>query len=263
MKKQQTLRTRRLFRDNNRALVVAMDHARVFETLTGLKDSNNIIKTVISAGADAILTPYGSTSIAAEVLGNGGCWLSVDVTPETVVPIVEMAIRLGVDGIKVEAYPWCTREDDYFKRFSGTESVLNTVCLAGECQKWGLPLMVESIPGGWPKADLRTPEKVAAAARVASETGADYVKTFYTGDKRSFKEVLDNCSVPVLILGGPKIDTDLAILEMVHDAMDVGAAGITMGRNIWGHSNIEGITSALAEIIHNDASVESAYRLIQ
>ncbi len=176
MKKQQTLRTRRLFRDNNRALVVAMDHARVFETLTGLKDSNNIIKTVISAGADAILTPFGSTSIAAEVLGNGGCWLSVDVTPETVVPIVEMAMRLGVDGIKVEAYPWCTKDDDYFKRFSGTESVLNTVCLAGECQKWRLPLMVESIPGGWPKADMRTPEKVVAAARVASETGADYVK---------------------------------------------------------------------------------------
>jgi DhnA family fructose-bisphosphate aldolase class Ia len=123
--------------------------------------------------------------------------------------------------------------------------------------------MVESIPGGWAKADMRTPENVAAAARVASETSADYVKTFYTGDKRSFKEVLDNCSVPVLILGGPKIDTDLAILEMVHDAMDVGATGITMGRNIWGHSNIEGITSALAEIIHNDASVESAYRLIQ
>ena len=70
MIKQQTLRTRRLFRDNNRALVVAMDHARVFDTITGLKDSNHIIKTVISAGADAILTPYGSTSIAAEVLGN-------------------------------------------------------------------------------------------------------------------------------------------------------------------------------------------------
>jgi DhnA family fructose-bisphosphate aldolase class Ia len=103
MAKRQTLRTRRLFRDNNRALVIAMDHARVFDTITGLKDSNHIIKTVISAGADAILTPYGSTSIAAEVLGNGGCWLSVDVTPETV---VEMAIRLGVDGIKVEAYPW-------------------------------------------------------------------------------------------------------------------------------------------------------------
>jgi DhnA family fructose-bisphosphate aldolase class Ia len=110
---------------------------------------------------------------------------------------------------------------------------------------------------------MRTPEKVAAAARVASETGADFIKTFYTGDKKSFKVVLDNCSVPVLILGGPKIDTDRAILELVHDAMDAGAAGITMGRNIWGHANIGGITAALSEIIHNDASVESAYRLIQ
>ena len=71
--------------------------------------------------------------------------------------------------------------------------------------------------------------------------------------------MLDNCSVPVLILGGPKIDTYLAIMEIVYDAMDVGAAGITMGRNIWGHSNIEGITYALAEIIHNEARVEGAY----
>ena len=55
----------------------------------------------------------------------------------------------------------------------------------------------------------------------------------------------------------------LEILEMVHDAMDAGAAGITIGRNIWGHSNVAGITSALAEIIHNDASVENAYKLIK
>ena len=123
--------------------------------------------------------------------------------------------------------------------------------------------MLESIPGAWTNTEMRTPEKVASAARVASETGADFIKTFYTGDKKSFKVVLDNCSVPVLILGGPKIDSDRAILEMVHDAMNVGAAGVTMGRNIWEHSNIEGMTTALAEIIHNDASVESAYRLIQ
>jgi DhnA family fructose-bisphosphate aldolase class Ia len=260
---QKTLRTRRLFRDNNRALVVAMDHARVFDTVTGLKDSNSVVSTVLGAGADAILTAYGSTLGATEVIGKGGCWLSVDVTPETTVPIVETALRLGVDGIKVEVYPWCTPKDDHFKRFAGTDSVLNTVCLAAECQKWRIPLMVESIPGGWPNTVLRTPEKVAAAARVASEAGADCVKTFYTGDKESFQVVLDNCHVPVLILGGPKIDSDRAVLEMVRNAMDSGAAGITMGRNIWGHTNIAGMTAALAAIIHDDASVESASRLIQ
>jgi DhnA family fructose-bisphosphate aldolase class Ia len=257
-----SLRTRRLFGNDDRALVVAMDHARVFDKVTGLKDSNAVIGTVLGAGADAILTPYGSTFDAAEILGKGGCWLSVDATPETVVPIVETALRLGVDGIKVEVYPWCDPADDYFKRFSGSDSVLNVVCLAAECQKWGIPLMVESIPGGWANTEMRAPEQIAAAARVAREAGADYVKTFYTGDKESFRVVLDNCSVPVLILGGPRIDSDRAVLQMARDAMDIGAAGITMGRNIWGHPSIGGMTAALAAIIHDDASVESAYRLI-
>ena len=63
-----------------------------------------------------------------------------------------------------------------------------------------------------------------------------------------------------MILGGPKIDSDLEILKMVRDAIDVGASGITMGRNIWGHNNIAGMTAALASIIHADASVESAQK---
>ncbi|MEC7220270.1 MAG: fructose-bisphosphate aldolase, partial [SAR324 cluster bacterium] len=99
--------------------------------------------------------------------------------------------------------------------------------------------------------------------RVAAEAGADYVKTFYTGDKESFRTVLDNCTVPVLILGGPKSDSGRGILQMVRDAMDVGAVGITMGRNVWGHTNIEGMTAALAAIIHEDASVDTAYRLVK
>lgn len=257
------LRTRRLFRKNDRALVIAMDHARVFDTVTGLKDISSVVRSVCASGADAILTPWGSTAAATEELGNSGCWLSVDVTPESIGTIVETAMRLGVDGIKVEIYPWCDPKDDYFKRYHGTESVLHGMLLAAECQKWGLPLMIESVPGGWPNESMRSPELVAAASRVAAEAGADYVKTFYTGDKESFRTVLENCTVPVLILGGPKSNSDRGILQMVRDAMDTGAAGITMGRNVWGHANVEGMTAALAAIIHDDASVETAYRLVQ
>ena len=132
----------------------------------------------------------------------------MDVTPQSITSTVEMALRLGVDGIKVEVYPWCDPKDDYFKRYHGNESVLHGMQLAAECQKWGIPLMIESVPGGWPNETMRTPEMVAAASRVAAEAGADYVKTFYTGDKESFRTVLDNCTVPVLILGGPKSDSD-------------------------------------------------------
>tara|TARA_E500000331_G_scaffold341308_1_gene373550 strand:+ start:931 stop:1713 length:783 start_codon:yes stop_codon:yes gene_type:complete len=257
-----TLRERHLFRDSGRALVIAMDHARSFDTVTGLKDPNKVISSVIEGGADAILAPYGTASQAADVLGNTGLWLSVDTTPQTVSAAVERAIRLGVDGIKAELYPWCEEGDDHLGRYTGKETVLNMVTLAAECQKWGLPLMAETVPFGFPGADKRTPEITAAACRVASETGATYVKSFYTGDKESFKVLVDNCTVPVLILGGPKADSDFDTLSMVRDAMDAGAIGITMGRNIWGHDNVAGITAALAAIIHDDASAESAAKLI-
>jgi len=256
------LRERRLFRETGRALVVAMDHSRAFNTITELRDPNAIISKVISGGADAVLVPYGTAVGSAEVLGNGGLWLSVDTTPGTVGSIVESAIRLGADGIKAEVYPWSEREDEYFGSYSGKETILNMVALAAECHKWGLPLMVEAIPYGWPSAHKRTPETTAAACRIASEAGADYVKAFYTGDKESFKILVENCTVPVLILGGEKTESSRDVLAMVRDAMDSGAVGITMGRNIWGHENVAGMTAALAAIIHDDASVDIASKLI-
>ena len=257
-----TLRERHLFRSSGRTLVVAMDHSRSFDSVTGLKNPNAVIRAVMAGGADAVLTPYGTAQDAAEVLGSTGLCLSVDTTPQTVVPIVERAVRLGVDGIKAELYPWCERGDDHLGSYTGKETVMNMVNLSAECKKWGLPLMAEAIPFGWPGADKRTPEVTAAACRVASETGADYVKSFYTGDKESFKTLVDNCSVPVLVLGGPKAKSDRDTLVMVRDAMDAGAVGICIGRNIWGHDKIEAMTSALAAIIHDDASVDTASKFI-
>ena len=73
-------------------------------------------------------------------------------------------------------YPWCTKEDDYLKKYTGNESIVNAANLATECRKWNIPLMVESIPFGWPKADNRNPEIIAAAARVASELGSRLCK---------------------------------------------------------------------------------------
>ena len=105
MLKEKNLRTRRLFRNNGRSLVIAMDHARVFDTVTGLKNIAEVVKAVRAGGADSILTPWGSTVAAVEALDGGGCWLSVDVTPQSITSTVEMALRLGVDGIKLEIYP--------------------------------------------------------------------------------------------------------------------------------------------------------------
>ena len=252
MSSNRSLREARLFRQSGRALVVAMDHARGARDITGLKDANTIIETVVGAGADAVLLPHGSAANAPDVIGSGGIWMSVDSTPATAATTVEKALRVGVDGIKIEIYPWS----------GDVETITNMTSMAGECQKWGMPFMVESVPFGWAGADKRTTETIIGASRIASEGGADYVKTFYTGDPESFATLIANCSVPVLVLGGPKVDSDRSVLEMVREAIDAGAVGITMGRNIWGHDNPAGMTAALAAIIHDDASVDAAYKHI-
>ena len=70
--------------------------------------------------------------------------------------------------------------------------------------------------------DPNDPEVVAHAARIGAEAGADLIKVVYTGDMSSFKKVVKGCPVPIVIAGGPKIDTDKEILNMCHDAMKAG-----------------------------------------
>ena len=253
MAKTRSLRENRLFQADGRALVVAMDHARRAGQITGLIRANEIIETAVGAGADAVLLPHGSAAAATAVVGSAGVWLSVDTTPAIASGTVERALRLGVDGIKIEIYPYS----------NDRETLVNLSAMASECGKWGLPLMVEAVPFGWADADKRTTETITASCRIASDGGADYVKTFYTGDTDSFRTLIDNCSVPVLVLGGPKTDSDRDVLTMVRDAMDAGAVGITMGRNIWGHDNVTAMTRALAAIIHDDASVDAAHRHLE
>jgi DhnA family fructose-bisphosphate aldolase class Ia len=88
--------------------------------------------------------------------------------------------------------------------------------------------------------------------------GADMIKTVYTGSAESFQEVVEACPVPVVVAGGPKTDEPRALLQMVYDAMQSGAVGIAIGRNIWQATNPPATIRALAKIIHHGWSVDEA-----
>ncbi len=81
------------------------------------------------------------------------------------------------------------------------------------------------------------------------------VKVSYTGDQDSFKALVDACPRPVVVAGGPKKETVRAVLEMVEDAIDCGAAGVALGRNIWQNSDPAKMTAALVDIIHHRKTV--------
>ena len=93
------------------------------------------------------------------------------------------------------------------------------------------------------------PEIVSHVTRIGAESGADIVKSVYTGDLDSFRSVIKSCPVPVVVAGGPKTKTDKDLLHMCSDAMKAGAKGVTFGRNIFQHGNPPKIVRLLYEII--------------
>jgi DhnA family fructose-bisphosphate aldolase class Ia len=164
---------------------------------------------------------------------------------------VESALRLGADALKVIATP-----------FTGNrENLANCERLGLECAAWGMPYLVETIPGTFAAGpEMRTVEKIAAGARIGAEMGADFIKTFYTGSPDSFQTVLQNATVPVIVLGGERANNAREVLTQIHEAMQAGASGVAVGRNIWGHEYPAKMTAAIAAIVHGGASVDEAMR---
>jgi class I fructose-bisphosphate aldolase len=92
--------------------------------------------------------------------------------------------------------------------------------------------------------------------------GADLVKVSYTGTMETFKEVVSGCSVPVVIAGGPKMDSDHEILEMVKGSIDAGGAGVSIGRNVFQHKDPTRMVRAISSIVHEGRNVEDALKIL-
>jgi len=255
------LRLARIFREDGKALVVAMDHAYIFGPIKGLEKPRKIIEDVIEGGADAILTTYGVVKRFYELMkGRVGIVLRLDgggskYTLEdfgkaerwNLLYEVEDAVKLGADAVITTILLGAPCE---------TEALKILAKLAADCESWGIPLAAEIIPvGRLPASD---PEVIASAARIGAEYGADMIKTNYTGAAETFRKVVETCPVPVLIAGGPRMETDVQVLETVKGVVEVGGAGVFFGRNVFQSENPRGMVRALRKIIHENSSVEEA-----
>ncbi len=259
-----TRRLGRLFREDGRTVIVAMDHGGFFGLQPGLEQPGEVIRQITLGGADAIMTTYGLAQHYAEELAATGLILRVDGGASRLGTrawrgrrtfSAEAALRLGADGVVAMGFPGAENEDDNLRDLAE---------LSDECGRWGLPLVAEMLPRGFEGGDdARLPETITLAIRIGAELGADIVKTQYTGDVESFRMVVAGCFVPVVVLGGAKMESDAAALRAVREAMDAGGRGVAMGRNIWGHRNPRKMAAAIAAIVHENASVESALAMLE
>jgi fructose-bisphosphate aldolase, class I len=245
---------------DGKALVVAMDHARTFGAIEGLENPGAVIDDAIEGGADAVMTTFGVAKHYREQLVDriptilrldGGPslyredWLAY--TEWSLLHSVEDALLLGADGVVLMAFVGIPVELQTYRIVAR---------VAGECLRADLPLMVEALPCPSERIpDANAPDAMASAARLGFEHGADLVKTYYT---EGFRQVTDNCPAPVLIAGGPRMETVQETLQVVHDAAGAGAAGVVFGRNIWQSDDPRATIRALKGIIHDGRSVAEA-----
>jgi fructose-bisphosphate aldolase, class I len=119
----------------------------------------------------------------------------------------------------------------------------------------GIPVIVESVLWGARMEDKRDPELLAFGARVAAEFGADAIKTAYTGDPVTMRQVVEGCPVPVLVLGGVRSSDPGVVLEATRGALDAGAKGVVYGRNVWQADDPVTMCGLLREVIHRPEAV--------
>ena len=248
---------------DGRSLVVALDHARTFGVVEGLESPDAVIEAAVDARADAVMTTFGVAKRYRESLVgriptilrlDGGPslyredWLAY--TEWSLLHSVEDALLLGADGVVVMAFVGIPVELETYRIVAR---------VAGECMRANLPLMVEALPCPSERIPDPTAANVmASTARLAFEHGADMVKTYYTGSQDGFRQVTNNCPAPVLIAGGPRMDTVEETLRVAHDAVGAGAAGVVFGRNIWQTDDPRGMIRALKGIIHDGRPVADA-----
>jgi len=250
-------------RNTRRTVIVPMDHGISMGPIDGLQDMKRAIHKVAEGGANAIVEHKG---LVGEGHRGGGKDIgliihlsaSTSLSPypnvKTLVCSVEEAIKLGADAVSIHVNLGNGQEKEMLNDFGR---------ISYEARMWGMPLLAMIYPRGEKIKDEYDVNAVKHAARVGDEMGADIVKVSYTGSMETFKEVVSGCSIPVVIAGGPKMDSDREILEMVKGSIEAGGAGASIGRNVFQHKDPTRMVRAISAIVNDDSSVEDALNLLE
>ncbi|MEK7764795.1 MAG: aldolase, partial [bacterium] len=259
-----------------RCLDVAVDHGMFNERsfLAGIEDMAAAVRTLVDAAPDALQLTPGQAHVLQDVPGPAkpALVLRTDVAnvygnklprvlySKMIARPVEQALRLDAACVVVNLLLLPDQPDLH------GQCVDNIAALKPECERWGMPLMIEPLvmkanekAGGYMvDGDF---EKILPLVRQAAELGADVIKADPTDDVALYGRIVQAAGVPVLVRGGGRVPDD-EILRRTADVLKQGAAGIVYGRNIIQHPAPAKMTRALMAVLHEGATPAQALKLI-
>ncbi len=247
--------------DRNKMICVPMDHGVSSGPIKGIERIYETIRKVEEGGATAIIVHKGiirnlkdPPNLGIIVHLSGSTSLGTKPNFKVQVGSVEEAIYLGADAVSVHINIGGENEPEMLEKIGG---------IADACDAYGLPLVAMMYARGRNIKDPYNPSTVAHVTRIGGELGADIVKTTYTGNPETFRKVVESSPVPVVIAGGPKMETEREVFEMVEGAMEAGAIGVTFGRNVFQHEKPEAMLKALRTIIMDKTGVDEALEVFK
>ncbi len=242
---------------SHNSVMLAVDHGYFMGPTRHLENARATIAPLLPHADALALTrgilrhavePTTSTPIVLRVSG-GATILKDDLSHEALTTSMEDAVRLNVSAVAMSVFVGAPHEH---------ESLIHLAQLVDQGEEYGVPVMAITAVGK--ELEKRDARYLALACRVSAELGAHLVKTYYCED---FGKVVEGCPVPLVVAGGPKLDSDRAALDLARNAIDEGAHGIDMGRNIWQSDHPVAMLKALRAIVHDKATVREALDLLE
>ena len=192
----------------------------------------------------SIVPPSLTTPIV--IRASGGSSILKELSNEDIAVDIEDALRLNVCAMAVQVFIG----GEYEK-----QSIINMTRLIDMGTRYGIPTLAVTAVG---KDMARDARYFRLATRICAELGAHYIKTYYV--EEGFDTVVSACPVPIVIAGGKKIP-ELDALTMAYNAIQQGASGVDMGRNIFQSDAPTAMIQAVRAVVHDNESPEKAYEL--
>jgi putative autoinducer-2 (AI-2) aldolase len=242
--------------DTGKTVMLAVDHGYFLGPTTSLENAGNTIEPLLPY-ADALMLTRGilrtsvdpGTNVPMVLRVSGGSTtLGTDLSNEAITTSMEEAVRLNVAAVALSIFVGSRYEH---------QTLTNLAKLVDSAQNCGIPVLAVTAVGK--ELEKRDARYLSLACRVAAEFGANFVKTYYCDE---FEKVVESCPVPVVIAGGPKLETELDALNLAADAIKKGASGVDMGRNIWQSPHAVPMIQAVRAVVHENVRPEEALKML-
>ena len=252
-----------------RGVIIPYAHGLLQGPIPGLENINEINKYMEifkNSRATGIILSYGYLKYSADYLIGRRVpaliliidWINMTKAYRGVVPYdevrtgictsIEDAIKCGADGVMT--YLTLGFDDPSME----SEEIKKNGFVVKECAKVGLPVIIEPVMAKFKNKDIfYDKDYLKINDRIAAEIGADIVKSQYSGDPETFKEVVENCAAPIMIAGGPKSGTMEETFEMIRGSIKAGGAGTIVGRKIFQSEDVARCLEEVCKIVYEES----------